>query len=330
MSEHEGHIVAAVFEVHSLPTIVAGVYGNSDSSDRSSLMIVEELRSFLRELSHVYQTQRILLAGDFNVAMEGTDSNSGNTHKPLTAAQLKEIIVDHQLVDVGQKAKNTQHTWYRKDSSGQSSRLDYIFSSVPLRQAKLTSTLSIFDHVYLEAILNPSRQFKQMTMKDFILGSDEFIIQSHELLISLLQPYQTPHLPVSPIHDHAVPPDVLTGTGIIDDNIQIDEKGTGFTSLHLFNEVVQQLQHLHDQIARDKRTSAGKRLRDTSSTIFSLKKELRRPCSALRKQEITEQITHLQHELSPELEAKDVASTLRIKNFYSTNTGRWSRKLFTA
>jgi hypothetical protein len=36
MSVHEGHIAAAVFEVHSLPTIVAGVYGNSDSSDRSN------------------------------------------------------------------------------------------------------------------------------------------------------------------------------------------------------------------------------------------------------------------------------------------------------
>jgi exonuclease III len=86
MSEHEGHIVAAVFEVNLLPTIVAGVYGNSDSSDRASLMIIEKLRLFLRELSHVYQTQRILLVGDFNVALEEMDSNSGTTHKPLTSA----------------------------------------------------------------------------------------------------------------------------------------------------------------------------------------------------------------------------------------------------
>ncbi len=130
------------------------------------------------------------------------------------------------------------------------------------------------------------------------------------------------------MNEHPVPPGVLTGTGIIDDNVQIDEKGTGFTSLHLFNEAVQQLQHLHDQIARNKRTSAGKHLRDTSSTIFTLKKELRKPCSATRKQEITEQITHLQHELSAELEAKDVASTLRIKNFYTTNTGKMVPETF--
>jgi hypothetical protein len=47
MSENEGHIVAAVFEDNLFPTIVVGVYGNSDSSDRASLAVIEELRLFL-------------------------------------------------------------------------------------------------------------------------------------------------------------------------------------------------------------------------------------------------------------------------------------------
>jgi hypothetical protein len=56
MSQSAGHIVAAVFEVGTLATIVIGVYGNSDSSDRASLVIMEELRQFLQELSQVYKT----------------------------------------------------------------------------------------------------------------------------------------------------------------------------------------------------------------------------------------------------------------------------------
>ncbi len=176
--------------------------------------------------------------------------------------------------------------------------------------------------------MNPSRQVKQMTMKDFILGSDEFLIQSHELLTSLILPHQILQPPGSPTNDTPPPPGAPAGSGVMDDNVQIDEKRTGLTSLHFFNEAVHQLQHLHDQIARNKRTSAGKRLRDTSSTIFNLKKQLRKPCSVLRKQEITEQITHLQHELSSELEAKDLASTLRIKNFYATNTGKMVPETF--
>jgi hypothetical protein len=167
-------------------------------------------------------------------------------------------------------------------------------------------------------------------MKDFILGSDEFLIQSHELLSSLVSPHQPPpHPPGSPLTGTPPSPGIPTGSGAIDDNIQIDEKRTGLTSLHFFNETVHQLQHLHDQIARNKRTSTGKRLRDTSSTIFHLKKQLRKPGTLLQKQEITEQIkNHLQHELSSELEAKDVASTLRIKNFYATKTGKMVPETF--
>jgi hypothetical protein len=56
MSLYAGHIVAAVFEVGTLPMIVVGVYGNSNSSDRASLVIMEELRQFIQELSQVYQT----------------------------------------------------------------------------------------------------------------------------------------------------------------------------------------------------------------------------------------------------------------------------------
>ncbi len=167
-----------------------------------------------------------------------------------------------------------------------------------------------------------------MTMKDFILGSDEFLIQSHELLSSLILPYQTPQAVHYPLDDTPPPLNIPVGTEKLDDRVQIDEKRTGLTSLHLFNDAVQQLQHLHDQLARNRRTSANKRLRETSTSIFNLKKELRKPCTAQQKQELTEQITHLQHELSAELEAKDVASTLRIKNFYATNTGKMVPETF--
>jgi exonuclease III len=329
MSENAGHIVAAVFEINSLPTVVVGVYGNSDSSDRASLAVMEELRLFTRELSQIYQTQRILLAGDFNVALKEADTNRDINHKPLTSELMKEIIEEHQLVDIGLKANNTQHTWFRKDSSGQSSRLDYIFSSIPTCLAKIMSTFTIFDHTYLEATLNPSRIVKQMTMKDFILGSDEYLIQSQELLASLVSPFQPlPSPPTSPLNGTPPPLRIPSGTGALDENNQIEDKGTGHTSLHFFNDAVHQLQHLHDQIAQNKRTSSGKRLRDTSSNIFHLKKQLRKPGTILQKQEITDQINHLQHELASELEAKDLASTLRIKNFYTANSGKMVPETF--
>ncbi len=77
-----------------------------------------------------------------------------------------------------------------------------------------------------------------------------------------------------------------------------------------------------------KQLATGKWLRDTSTAIFGLKWQLRKPGTPAEKQEINDQINHLQHELSSNLEAKDLASTLRIKNFYMADTGKMVPEAF--
>jgi hypothetical protein len=91
---------------------------------------------------------------------------------------------------------------------------------------------------------------------------------------------------------------------------------------------VQDLQQLHDQIAKDKQRATGKKLRETSIEIFILKKQLRKPGSPEAKQDIADRVTHLQHELSSALEARDTASTKRIRNFYKTTTGKMVPETF--
>ncbi len=122
------------------------------------------------------------------MALEEADTNRRVNNKALTTELLKEVIEEYPLVDVGVKTNNTKHTWFRKDFSGQSSRIHYIFCSIPMWAAQFSTTFSIFDHTYLEAVLNPARLYKQMTMKDFILGSGEYLIRSQDLLVSLLVP----------------------------------------------------------------------------------------------------------------------------------------------
>ncbi len=69
------------------------------------------------------------------------------------------------------------------------------FSAVPIGKVLFSSTFSIFDHTYLEAMFNPSQQHKQMTMKDFMLGSDEYLIHSHDHFTSLPSPFYSAHIP---------------------------------------------------------------------------------------------------------------------------------------
>jgi hypothetical protein len=194
-SNTAGQVTAAVYEVATLPTIVVGVYGHSDSSDRASLLVMRDLQLILRELTQVYETQRILVAGDFNAGMEEEDTNSGTNKKPLTTELLYTLLQDYHLVDIGAKLNNKSHTWFRRDSSGQSSRIDYLLSSIPMGAALYKTTFSMFDHTYLEATLNVTKQSKQKTIKDFILGTDEYIIRSQDYLTELLAPYCDPQQP---------------------------------------------------------------------------------------------------------------------------------------
>ncbi len=57
------------------------------------------------------------------------------------------------------------------------------------------------------------------------------------------------------------------GGGALDENITVDGNEQRVTSLHLFNMAVQDLQKLHDQIAKDRQRIAGQKLRDTSAEI---------------------------------------------------------------
>ncbi len=271
------------------------------------------------------------------MGMEEEDTNSGTNKKPLTTALLQTIIHDYHLVDIGAQLNNRSHTWFRRDSSGQSSRIDYLFSSIPMGSATFRTTFSIFDHTYLEATLNIVKQFKQMTMKDFILGTDEYIIRSQDYLLEALAPYCDPREPPSPHMDSpelqgsrnsADPNAGREGHGALDENITVDGKEQGITSLHLFNTAIQDLQQLHDKIAKDKQRATGKKLRETSAEIFTLKKQLRKPGLPETKQDIADRITHLQHELSAQLEARDTASTMRIRNFYKTTTGKMVPETF--
>ncbi len=62
-----GHLAAAVYEVHGSRTIVAGVYGPSESNDKTATKFIQELSTILRELKHIYRTQHILLFHIFSI-----------------------------------------------------------------------------------------------------------------------------------------------------------------------------------------------------------------------------------------------------------------------
>jgi hypothetical protein len=58
------------------------------------------------------------------------------------------------------------------------SRIDLILTSIPIKNIKMSNTYTIFDHTYLAATISQAKSPHVNSMKDYIIGSDEFLIRS--------------------------------------------------------------------------------------------------------------------------------------------------------
>jgi hypothetical protein len=142
-SRNRGHYAIGVYIT---PTnsklIVAGIYGPSANNDRESIEFYNEVRQTLDELSNTFGTNNFLLAGDFNAVLNPTDSSSEHHTKKNTTNLLNNMIEELHLVYLASRARNTQHTWIRRNNNKISSRLDLIYpssiSSMPPRPLSLT------------------------------------------------------------------------------------------------------------------------------------------------------------------------------------------------
>jgi hypothetical protein len=97
--------------------IVSGIYGLSANNDRESTEFYNEVRQTLDELSNTFGTNNFLLAGDFNTVLNPTDSSSEHHIKKNTTNLLNNMIEELHLVDLASRARNTQHTWIRKNNN---------------------------------------------------------------------------------------------------------------------------------------------------------------------------------------------------------------------
>jgi hypothetical protein len=175
--------------------IVVGIYGPSANDDTESLHFYQEVREVLAELQNTFQTRNLLMAGDFNAVLSPADSSSEHITKKRTTAFLEEFMEEQQLTDLAAKVNKKQHTWFRRNNNQISSRLDLILTNLPITQPKYSISMTIFDHAWVQASFGQKREATVTTMKDYILGSEEFLITFYELLenkLATCDPLPTP------------------------------------------------------------------------------------------------------------------------------------------
>lgn len=188
-----GHFALGVYLINKHKIIVGGYYGCSESNDAKSCDILNEFRTQIIELKHIYNCQDILLLGDFNVTRTAKDSQNSTIKKRQTSLLLNNMIDEFYLTDVGLKKAFNNHTWFRRGSDKHSSRIDYILTNLAAKEIKFNMQFSMFDHSMLSCTVKNETLQTTATMKDFIVSSDEFIQYSVEQISNL---YDTIYIPL--------------------------------------------------------------------------------------------------------------------------------------
>ena len=329
-SQEPGHIAAAVYEVNKSRTVIIGVYGVSENNDRSSANLIQEVSEIARELKHLYNTQHLIVAGDFNAVLSPEDSNDFHIRKARTSGKIHLLLEQHNLLDLAAVANKRTHTWFRRNSD-QSSRIDMILSSIPMDNLKFDTTFTTFDHVHLTATFGQLRPKVEPSMKDHILGSDEYLIQAQDIILHHLERYGTGPLnreAETPLNEREGDNEENETVSHIDDNLAVHNIHSGRTSLHVFNRIIRDLQGLHNNISREKNAAQRNEVRRVSQQLFQLKQTLKKTRLEAEKQPINDQILDIQRQLGNDIEAKDKAAQMRISNFYRTRIGKMVPETF--
>jgi hypothetical protein len=161
-------------------------------------------------------------------------------------------------------------------------------------------------------------------MKDFILGSEEFLIRAQELIEEFFASRGREEVREDGLEGE--PGEVAHVD--LDDRYCLDDPLSGQTTMHAFSDLIHDLGVLHNEIARDRAVRVSKTLRDTSASLFRLQQGIKREACRVRRQEMHEEIVRLQQTLKTDIEAKDTASRMRISNFYKAGVGKMRPETF--
>jgi hypothetical protein len=210
------------------------------------------------------------------------DPSNEHVTKKRTTELLLEMMEDFHLEDLANRTGNKQHTWYRRNDNQILSRLAMILTNLPIRNPKYQTKTTIFDHAWTQASFGQKREQTNPTMKDYILGSEEFQLQYYDLLenelasclpippptdvIHASHPVNLDFLPQSPnnlpssasnttfVDSHSLNPDPYTDeikdTDLsrqpMDNRLTAHNLETGCTDLHILNDVIKNITQLHN------------------------------------------------------------------------------------
>jgi len=316
-SSQKGHFVLGLFTKSMQKIIVAGIYGITENNDKVSCELYKELNEKIEEISMLYDTYEILIAGDFNAVLAPEDANSEHIQKWRTSDYLRVLMEKYNLIDVGTETRITSHTWIRKNLN-HSSRIDMIWTNINFCKIEYTVTRTIFDHACLEAkiIENRSKHKAPIRTSDYVMASEEYLIKLQEK-IQDLESQLGVKITADTVDDNAslggengARPSHLRGLG-----------EAGWRGHWILEQIIKEAKKLHDSLWFEQRKKERNEIQDINEKLTYLYRKSRNK-NEREKEKIKLEYAELQESLKARIEAKDKAKQNTIENFVWNHLGK--------
>jgi len=322
-----GHYVIGAYRKGGTCTLVGGVYLDSTGQDQVGVAALQQLSAHISELKQMYGTTNVILTGDFNVTLYSDQSHSGRINKPHTSQELHDLLAEHGLNDAGKTHNAAAPTYRRHGDAGVYSRIDYTFSTLGTTQYKLG--WGPMDHAYLAVkIALPHKQYKGVPrVKDWIIGSEQFLKLGREQIITTLLDHDQHHtvLPAQEIQN-------MIEIGIpegFERRLQLASIEDGVTELHVLNVVIKKLQSLAGKLAKQDRDRINCSIINTDKTLKHLHTSLQTGRHTEdERQGINIRISELKMHLKDTLTQRAAQEDARIDTFQNSERGRMTKCSF--
>jgi len=324
-----GHYILGVYKIQGTFIVIGGIYLDSSGQEQVGIDALNNLTTHITELKQLYGTNHVVLTGDFNVTLFADQCHSGRINKPRTSQALHDMLEEHALIDSGRTHNNTDSTYRRHGDANVHSRIDFLFSTLATKQ--FHTGWGPLDHAYLTAQVGlPIQQHKQLPrIKDWIIGSEQFLRLGREQIINTLLDHDTLHTHISPMEKQNM---INTGIpGGFERRIQISSPEEGITEMHILNVIIKKLQTLAGKLARQDRDRTNQIITTMDNALKELHNTLAngQHLTEQDRQDINTRITELKMHLRDRLTQRATQEDARVDTFINMERGRMTKCSFT-
>jgi hypothetical protein len=146
-------------------------------------------------------------------------------------------------------------------------------------------------------------------MKDFIIGSDEFLVRAIKQIEQHVAVTSRPKHPLPNRNEQDLNEDDQRQMPL-DKNRDFFNTTTGQTPLHFFNMLVKSIHACHDEISKRRRDANNQKIRNISIAIRNLKHEIKATRDPQEKTEANNRLDNMQRSLAMETEAREKAAQM--------------------